>query len=124
VLAGAADCAFRLRSVSYGGRGRLQSALRALKLSLELPITHESKAIAMKLLGGLSFATAIAIVGGVTAGVVQLLLFDWWRSIEVASLTVAFSYFFARWKLKRMNLALDCTLTQFLVAAKSRRLRQ
>jgi Mn2+/Fe2+ NRAMP family transporter len=79
----------------------------------------------MKLLGGLSFATATAIVGGVTAAVVQFLIFaQVWRSIVVFSLSVPFAYFFTRWKLKRMNLAPDCTWTDFFVATKNRRLRQ
>jgi hypothetical protein len=61
----------------------------------------------MKFLGGLSFATVTAIVSGVTAPVVPLLIFGvvWWRIIAALSLTAAFAYFFARWKLKRMNLA-------------------
>jgi hypothetical protein len=80
----------------------------------------------MKVFEGLSFATTTAIGCGVSAAVVQLALFEtaWWRKVVVVGLTIAFSYFFARWKLKRMNLAPDCTFTEFQVAAKSRRPRQ
>ena len=94
--------------------------------NLSLQFTHQRQAIAMKFLGGLSFATVIAIVSGVSAAVIQLLIFDaaWWRSIGVVGLTVPFSYLFARWKLRRMNLAPDCTWTQFHVATKSRRRRR
>ena len=76
----------------------------------------------MKFLERLSFAAVTAVGCGAIAALVQFLVFEEaWRSIVVFCLTAAFAYFFARWKLKRMNQEPDCTWTEFHVAAKRRR---
>jgi hypothetical protein len=77
----------------------------------------------MKFLALRSFASTCAIVSGVTASVLQYLLFESISRMIVAfGLTAAFAYLFARLKLKRMNLAPNCTCAELVAEGKNRRI--
>ena len=74
-----------------------------------------------KYLDDLPFAAGSATACGIGTAVSQLLFFrdTWTTTITLLITTVTVSYFLARWKLRRMNLPLDCTYGEFRMAANS-----